>query len=299
MFQVVTVQPDAANLPEQLGSKLKFWYEDKQRLYKQVQGETGEDWSEKIASELCRILGIPHAHYELALWKGQRGVVSQTFIPQGGRLVHGNELLARIVQDYPAKKSFRVHQHTLGRVLAIMRAVKPPLEFEPSTDIRTAQDVFVGYLMLDAWIANQDRHHENWGLVLTKDKIVHLAPSFDHASSLARNIRDEERRDRLTTKDQNRSIERYVERALSAFYISEDADKPLSTLDAFLFAAKFRAQAALSWLKKLETVSPKETESLFHEVGVDRISPIAIEFAQKMLVLNKERLLTCVETLIK
>jgi serine/threonine protein kinase HipA of HipAB toxin-antitoxin module len=48
-----------------------------------------------------------------------------------------------------------------------------------------ADDVFLGYLMLDAWIANLDRHHENWGLVLTKDITGHLAPSYDHASSLA------------------------------------------------------------------------------------------------------------------
>jgi len=104
MFPVITVPPDAANLPEQVGSKRKFWYEDKLKLFKFVLGETGEDWSEKIACELCRLLGIPHAHYELGLWNGQRGVVSETFVPPEGRLILGNELLARIVEDYPAKK---------------------------------------------------------------------------------------------------------------------------------------------------------------------------------------------------
>jgi len=299
MFPVITVPPDAANLPEQVGSKRKFWYEDKLKLFKFVLGETGEDWSEKMACELCRLLGIPHAHYELGLWNGQRGVVSETFVPPEGRLILGNELLARIVEDYPAKKSFRVHQHTVGRVLAILRAVLPPLGFEPFADVKTAQDVFVGYLMLDTWIANQDRHHENWGLVLTKERPVHLAPSFDHASCLGRNETDEVRHDRLTTKDKNRSMEHYVERACSAFYASERDRNPLSTLDSFLYAAKFRPRAALSWLKQLESVSPQGTEILFHEIGNDRISPVAIDFSQKMLTLNRSRLLNCVEALLK
>ncbi|MEG3898961.1 MULTISPECIES: hypothetical protein [unclassified Microcoleus] len=45
--------------------------------------------------------------------------------------------------------------------------------------------------MLDAWIGNTDRHHENWGFVevrasKTPQVIAHLAPTYDYASSLGR-----------------------------------------------------------------------------------------------------------------
>jgi hypothetical protein len=45
--------------------------------------------------------------------------------------------------------------------------------------------------MLDAWIGNGDRHHLNWGLVRNKltpniIETIHLAPTYDHASSLGR-----------------------------------------------------------------------------------------------------------------
>src|SRR5712691_13257238 len=36
-----------------------------------------------------------------------------------------------------------------------------PIGWTPFAGVREAVDVFVGYLMFDAWIANTDRHHEN------------------------------------------------------------------------------------------------------------------------------------------
>ena len=78
MFPVVTVPDTAALLSEQLGSKHKFWFQHVSSLmylFKEVRSGTGEDWSEKVACELCHLLGLPHVHYDLAIWKRRRGVV--------------------------------------------------------------------------------------------------------------------------------------------------------------------------------------------------------------------------------
>lgn len=300
MYPIIQVPSDAADLPEQLGSKPKFWFQENRYLFKEVRPGTGEDWSEKVASELCSLLGIPHADYELGLWNERRGVVSETFLPVGGRLIHGNEILAKVIPEYPLRKRYRVRQHTLRRVLGFVnsRAVNLPLGIQPFTGVDTAADVFVGYVMLDAWIGNQDRHHENWGLVLTQDRKIHLAPSYDHASSLGRIETDEEKRERLTTKDRNRTVEYYVERAGSAFYASPLSEKPLSTLDAFKSAARFFPLAALAWLKRLGDVSMDNTEHIFSDIPTDRISEVSISFAQQMLSLNRARLLNCLNRLL-
>jgi len=300
MFQVVEVPSAAASLTEQLGTKPKFWYEDdKRRLFKEVRPGTGEDWSEKVASELCARLGIPHATYDLAVWRGRRGVVTETFVPDGARLVHGNELLVRLIRDYPGQKFFRVRQHTLRRVLAIAQGISPPIGFEPFVGVVSAVDVFVGYLMLDVWIANQDRHHENWGLIsMMKSRKIHLAPSYDHASSLGRIESDEEKRERLRTRDRNRTVERYVEKATSPFYASQTSAKPLPTLEAFMSAARLRPQAAISWLKCLESISSAEADAIFREIPQDRVSDVSIEFALRILMLNRSRLLGCVPELL-
>ncbi len=298
MFPIIAVPDDAADLQEQLGTKPKFWFGNKPSLFKEIREGTGEDWSEKVACELAELLGIPHAEYDLALWKGRRGVVSNSFLPSGGRLIHGNELLAKIVPQYPATKFFQVRQHSLRVVTTLVHASKPPIGFALLPDIQTAVDVFIGYLMLDAWIGNQDRHHENWGLVLSKDGSVHLAPSYDHASCLGRIETDIEKYERLTTKDKNRTVDYYIGKASSAFYASPTSKKPLSTLDAFRSAARSRPVAGLTWLKRLETVLPDQTEQILRLVPPERISEVAVHFAQRMLELNRLRLLDCVKGLL-
>ena len=64
MFPIVPVDPRLALNLEPLGTKRKFWYRDASRrmLFKAEERGTGEDWAEKIASELCGLLGLPHVH---------------------------------------------------------------------------------------------------------------------------------------------------------------------------------------------------------------------------------------------
>ena len=74
MYPTITVPDEAGDILEQLGTKPKFWFSDAELnryLFKlnRTEGEdaTGEDWSEKVVSELCELLGLPHAHYEFAM----------------------------------------------------------------------------------------------------------------------------------------------------------------------------------------------------------------------------------------
>lgn len=92
-FQIVNVPDDAADLTEQLGTKPKVWFQGKEYLFKEGNPNTGNDWAEKVASALCDLLDLPHAVYDLAIWRGKRGVICPNFVPKGGRLDHGNELL--------------------------------------------------------------------------------------------------------------------------------------------------------------------------------------------------------------
>jgi hypothetical protein len=279
MFPEVRVPDDAPLLPEPLGSKRKFWFQNVASvmyLFKEVQPNTGEDWSEKVACELCRLLDLPHVDYDFAICRGRKGVVCPTCVPTDGRLVHGNELLAQVVPSYPQQQYFRVSQHTLENVFAILQSpeVKTPLAWLPLTDVFEAVDVFVGYLMFDAWIANTDRHHENWALVVSPEASMHLAPSYDHASSLGAHETDTNRYDRLTTRDTRRSMERYVERATSAFFASLFDTTPMSTFDAFHEAGIRRPAAAKAWLERLASLSFPEIQVIFANIPSDRISVV-------------------------
>jgi len=291
---------------ENMGTKEKYWFsptekhsywrcEGNEFLFKAGREGTGDNWAEKIAGELCELLGLPHAEYDLAVYRGLKGVITPSFVPRGGaRLETGNEILARYISGYEKTKRFRQRKHTLRVVLALIgdRHVQPPIGWSSLDETSTALDVFIGYLMLDAWIANQDRHHENWGLVIApEDRIVHLAPTFDHASSLGRNESDSAREERLNTRDVGRSMEKYVERARSAFYGTSSDTKPLSTLEVFREAAMRRRDAARFWLGKLEEISLSDTRSVIGRVPKEEMSDIAKEFTQEIIELNRLRLL--------
>jgi len=296
-YKVVNISNYSPDLIEQLGSKYKFWFYSKDgvlQLFKEGRLGTGENWCEKIVSELCALLDMPHATYELAIWGDKMGVITPSLVTAGASLVHGNELMAKIIKNYPHGKTFGVTEYTLNRVLAIMKinAFKLPREWNPFPKFGLALDVFIGYLMLDAWIANQDRHHENWGFLVFPGEGIYLAPTYDHASGLGRNETDKSREFRLTTNDPRQNLEYYVNRAKSAFYTASEPKRRMGTLDAFCEAGKKRPFAARAWLERLEGISPNDLSAILQKIPPDEISPIAVEFTHKMLILNRERLLS-------
>lgn len=284
---------------EQLGTKPKFWYRDGERrmLFKAEERGTGEDWAEKLACELCGLLGLPHVHYELAVESESQkpGVVCETCAPPPTILYLGNQLLFAIDPSYPLEEGrrYKVPEHTAAAVAEALQILRPPpvqwMAGVPS-GIASALDVFAGYVMLDAWIANQDRHHENWG-VLMVDKVLHLAPTFDHGASLARNLTDDERQDRLTTRDPGRRVERFVRRARAAFYADATAQRPLTTVQAWrAFAARAPKRAAI-WLARLAAIDQSTISGLLDEVPPHRMSRISRDFTAAVLAENRRRLL--------
>ncbi|KPK76189.1 MAG: hypothetical protein AMJ79_07720 [Phycisphaerae bacterium SM23_30] len=318
-FPIIIVPDDAPHATEAMGTKQKFWYIQKDWgpcLFKMPRGNTGEDWAEKVASELCRPLGLPHAHYELATWRDRNGTVSPRFLSGNEELIHGNEILRELYPDYPNSTSshrnfYKVSEHTLDAVMKIMvqMPIKMPIittdpGWKAPDGIFIALDIFVGYLLLDAWIGNTDRHHENWAIALAHNvstppntNELRLSPTFDHASSLGRELDDEKRKERLTTKDTGFSIRAYVEKSASAFYDKVGDKKPLTTFDAFYKAACQRPQAAKIWLKHLADISLESIKLLFNRVPEDRITPEAVKFALEMLKINQNRLLDLQEKL--
>lgn len=81
----------------------------------------------------------------------------------------------------------------LGHNLANIQTVLAPRQAIEMPDSFTAFDQFCGYLVMDALVANRDRHEENWGVLRDPDGLVTLAPSYDHGNSLGFNLLDNRR----------------------------------------------------------------------------------------------------------
>jgi hypothetical protein len=304
MFQTVHIDRNTAEAMEWLGTKRKFWFSrgGAKWLFKAEERGTGEDWAEKIACELASKIGIPHVPYELAEeYEGetylQPGVICPHFAPPRLELKLGNQLLFDRDSDYPKDDPhrYKVKAHTVDAVATCVSQLDLPMRewLKNLPDGLTASlEVFVGYTMLDALIANQDRHHENWGGVRDpSDGMVHLAPSFDHGASLARNVTDEERKQRLESRDVGQKIENFCRRARSGFYLAANDSRSLPTLEAFTEFARLKPDAGERWLKMLQDVTEDEIRAIVSEVPSERMSPIAKEFTTQLILINRGRLL--------
>lgn len=294
-FPIRVIDASLPELLEQLGTKKKSWVrlDDSHYLFKVGRPGTGENWAEVMAAKLASMLGLPHADYEFAVRGDEQGVLSPLIVPEGGRLIAGNELLAKIHPDYPVHEVRQVSDHTLGRIHGLLTRpdIGLPPGWEPPDDaIATAYDLFLSYLLFDAWIANQDRHHENWG-VIHHQKRIYLSPSFDHAASMGQNETDSRREERLTTRDRGRHISTYVTRARSAIYEYQGSAKPLKTVELFEKAAGKSPKAAQVWLRQLDRIDTQDIAVLFAQLQESQASQIAKTFAMRLLDLNRERLL--------
>ena len=195
-YPVFDVPADAPEVTESLGTKSKFWYDSSRYLFKAVRS-AGEDWAEKVAAEAAEKIGLPHAEYDLAVWRSSNGPIdgvrSRNFVPSNAIQILGNELLSQLDADFSGGVTrYRQSTHTIARVVRAFEQYAPalPRDWIPPDWVGTAFDVFLGYLLLDVLVGNTDRHHENWGLVQTVIGERHLAPTFDHASSLGCHLQD-------------------------------------------------------------------------------------------------------------
>jgi hypothetical protein len=198
-YPVIELQSGWLLGDEQMGSKDKYWMQLPDDSYpwlfkfsrSSADRITGEHWAEKIAAEIAALIDVPHARVELAVLDGHPGSLSQRFtqLSRAGAIVeleHGNSLLAGYVTGYDRTKKNKQTDHTLGNILKVVESL-----FNSPRERVASMRQLAGYLVLDALILNTDRHHENWGVLRTThpDQSVsyQIAPSFDHASSLARN----------------------------------------------------------------------------------------------------------------
>lgn len=284
---------------EQRGGGRNLWVVDQNEgrwLFKPVashtsRGElvlTGEDWAEKLAAEIAHALGVPAAHVELARRHGTPGIISAD-VSEGAHLVLGNEVLHGRNPDYPRSKGGEVPGYTYEAIADALtaRGVAPPQEAEPALGVL---GVFTGYLLLDALIGNQDRHHENWA-VLSGGDVDRLAPSFDHASSLGFQLTDTDRQGRCESPDQRRTPEAWARRARC---------RPMESRPGLVELAlgalrTLPAEVARHYREKLEALSVTTVGTLISRIPAARMSQPARIFVRRVVVENRKRLLDAID----
>jgi hypothetical protein len=289
MFAIIDLPPSSRLDTEQLGSKPKFWVQrgDDMWLFKEARPNTGEDWAEKAAAELARAIGVPAADVELAQFADKRGCISRNFIAvdKGEALVHGNEILALRVTGYDKGKRFRQQDHTLENIQRAIRELSPG---EMADGMLTQ---LAGYLVLDALIGNTDRHHENWGLrvrVNSQDRSVQLsvAPSFDHASALGRELLDERREELLAAG----RVGHYVMQGRGGVYRDSEQRRGENPLRLVQLAARAYPAYFRPALEQVAELPDEVVRQTFSAIPPELATGVAQRFAEQAVLFSKAAL---------
>lgn len=292
-YPVITIEPEWVLQPEALGSKEKFWFRGKDYetdwLFKFPEDNTGQHWAEKIAAEIAAALEISHAQVEFALFQGRLGSAAKSFASGGWELFHGNQILAGKVLGYePTKKKFQHSNHTLANILAAIDSVF----IEPDI-ARVTKTEFAGYLVLDGLIGNTDRHHENWGILRAREGggwIGTLAPSFDHASSLGRELLDTSKgmsRERLL---RDGLVGRYAERARGGIYWQITDKHGLSPLELVVRAAQIHQELFRPALTELNYLDRDRVQEIIDRIPSTVMTSLQREFAVELMCYNSSKL---------
>lgn len=198
-FEIVDVSDWPVDLIEPSGSGDPVWLVDPlkvRHLFKpsSLQGRRhGSDWAEKISSELALTMGVPAAAVSLAQRSEVRGCLSRDLRPEGWEMHAGAVLVAREAPHFVRLSPDR-SGHSLEVIHRVLSGLPPPSSEQGwSEDMGDSFDAFCGLLVLDAVIANADRHEDNWSVLRDPNGSVTLAPSYDHGSALGFNLTDDAR----------------------------------------------------------------------------------------------------------
>ena len=287
---ILEVDPSWRRGIEDMGSKPKFWfrYRDEMWLFKQARPNTGEHWAEKIASEIAELLGLSTHEVQIARYEGRMGCAVKSFLKKHEILVHGNELLGGAIKGYDKGKQRGQADHHFSNIVDTIEKWFPG-RFRKSVSLH-----IVGYFVFDALVGNTDRHHENWGMLLKPVKVpladkgmgeqmrfrVALAPTFDHGSSLGRELLDD--RARLLLADPKR-VQRYIRKATGGIFENGQALKGLSPMALLELIAATYPDLVRPWRNRIAALPEDFASPLLAGVPESCMSQVSREFVLALI----------------
>lgn len=141
---------------------------------------TTDHISEKMASDIAKIIGIACAEIDLGIYRDKydnnkikNGMISYKINDKGVELIEGINLISSCYKNYDSE-CFRDTQ--TGECYSVDMIIK-------SLGIYNLEEDGLKMMVFDFLIGNTDRHDRNWA-VLRNGETVTFSPLYDNASSL-------------------------------------------------------------------------------------------------------------------
>lgn len=137
--------------------------------------------SEYLGSHIFTMLGINTQETFLGTYHNEKVVVIKDFLEDEEVFVPFNG-----VGDSSLEQDKEKYQYTYEDIIQMLK------ENIKLTNVEQTIDLFWDMFIIDAFIANFDRHGSNWGFI-KKDNIYRLSPIFDNGSSLFPSLNTDEK----------------------------------------------------------------------------------------------------------
>ena len=306
---------------ETRGAREKLWIrcdgEAERWLLKLPRPQTGEHWAEKVAFEVGHLIGVDCAQVELARYHGpaaagceevnrgddqrfvqeaQLATVCKSFLPGehdaawADGAFHGWEVLQFEVPGYDTKRVRGQRDHNIKNITRVLFELMTEHQMNPMPRWEHRLEQLASYALLDGLIGNTDRHHEYWKVAYVpegKDTVLKTMPSFDHASSLGRELIDDRRRQYL----ESNKVLQYLRKGRGGVYVNSRREHAPSPLSLAQVLCRWRPEFTRKTLERIEDLSEVQIRTAVERVPREFISDLAEEFAAKVATTSRQELL--------
>ncbi|MGR3319288.1 MAG: HipA domain-containing protein [Candidatus Anammoxibacter sp.] len=250
-----------------------FLFKESHRRY------PAEFWSEIVASEIAKMVGIPAPRTYCAKLKDTYGALVEFFLEIENKdvteeLKHGGDL---VLIQHPSFDRRKGETHNIYFVEEVFGYLEK-MDLFPD---------FLKIIVFDTIIGNTDRHQDNWGFIIKDDQIVRLAPAFDNSDSLGRELIEDKLIDFL--HEDEVKLKQYLFKGKPHLRWSIDGEY-LDWLNHFEFLDKVvqKWPETVNFVKEQTRFSDQQVDSVFDEVSKIQIdNPKYVLSKNRMKLMNK------------
>lgn len=176
-------------------------------------------WAEIIAYRVGCLAGVEVPPAFVATYNTQIGALIEWFHPDSATMTSGTDEIKKLTQDAHSSNSEKEQRKIFDSHHNLINLEKVFQKYAAFLKGNWAEH-WCKIFLFDALIANNDRHHDNWGIIWSKtpgDSLASWTPAFDNGTSLGFEIQEADLA--------NFSIERHTAKGCHHIRLNQESKK--------------------------------------------------------------------------
>ena len=262
------------------GSRIKYLVIDnnKNKAFFKYEGTNyivSESCSEKMCYEIAKVLGYPCAKIELARDSdGTLGILNYLFVDMN--FIQHIDILSYLNKNEKERNNF----YTISNIKKVL----------DNLNVNLFAD-FVKIMIFDALVGEQDRHEENWGIIIVNNH-YYISPLYDNGCSLLREFKNDNLANQYYSN--KKSFEAYIRKSKTYFY-KEDKKTRYGHFELIHYLYLMYPDIVVNEIIRLKKLTDKKIEEIVEMIPDDLLTKIHKKYIIMYLKRRKEILLKIIE----